>query len=103
MRLFIEGTWHYVVIDDQLPCGVGGSLRFGSCRDPHSFWVPLLEKAYAKLFRSYEIIEGGQTSEALLDLTGEGAETLKVEEEMFQRLMVKSISKLALLFSYCSK
>ena len=87
MRLFVDGYWHFVVLDDQLPCGPEGFLRFARCRDPNSFWVPLLEKAFAKLYRSYTIIEGGNTAEALLTLTGEGAETIKVDEADFQRLM----------------
>jgi hypothetical protein len=86
VKLCIEGSWHYVVLDDQLPCGPGGGLMFGRCRDQDSFWVPLLEKAYAKLFRSFNIIEGGSTAEALLDLTGEGAETINLESEVYQRL-----------------
>ncbi len=33
------------MIDDYLPCNGAGNLVFGHCRDPDSFWVPLLEKA----------------------------------------------------------
>lgn len=33
-------------------------------------WVPLIEKAYAKLHQSYEAIEGGWVDSALVDLTG---------------------------------
>ncbi len=40
-------------------------------------WVPLLEKAYAKVFKSYEAIEGGLTNAALADLTGGISQTLR--------------------------
>jgi len=36
----------------------------------------LLEKAYAKAYGSYEIIEGGNPAEALRDLTGAPFENL---------------------------
>jgi calpain-5 len=87
VSLFVEGKWQYVVLDEYLPVGAGGSLCYGSCRDPDSFWVPLLEKAQAKLFGSYSALDGGQTAEALLDLTGEGAETIEVDPIQFGRLM----------------
>ena len=40
-------------------------------------WVPLLEKAYAKVFKSYEAIEGGLTNAALADLTGGISQTVR--------------------------
>ncbi len=87
VSLFVEGKWQFIVLDEFLPVGAGGALRFGSCRDADSFWVPLLEKAHAKLFASYSVLDGGQTAEALLDLTGEGTETIEVEQEHFGRLL----------------
>ncbi len=34
-------------IDDLLPVK-DGELQFGRCEDETEFWVPLIEKAYAK-------------------------------------------------------
>jgi hypothetical protein len=38
------------------------------------YWIPLIEKAYAKLHGCYEAIHGGSISQALVDLTGGIAE-----------------------------
>ncbi|KAK5077010.1 hypothetical protein LTR64_005511 [Lithohypha guttulata] len=46
------------------------SLYFASCREENETWVPLLEKALAKAHGSYAALSGGQTGEAIEDLTG---------------------------------
>lgn len=46
------------------------SLYFASCRNENETWVPILEKALAKAHGSYESLHGGQTGEAIEDLTG---------------------------------
>lgn len=46
------------------------SLYFAQCRDQNETWVSLLEKAYAKAHGDYASIFGGQTGEAIEDLTG---------------------------------
>ncbi|KAI9805931.1 MAG: hypothetical protein M1825_000545 [Sarcosagium campestre] len=47
-----------------------GALYFAQCRDENETWLPLLEKAYAKVHGDYSAIEGGYVGEALEDLTG---------------------------------
>ncbi|CAJ1072111.1 calpain-10 [Xyrichtys novacula] len=68
-----RGYWTDVTIDDRLPC-INSTLCFSRCHSPSTFWVALLEKAYAKLHGSYERLWAGQVSEALVDLTGGLAE-----------------------------
>lgn len=46
------------------------SLYFAQCRNENETWVPLLEKALAKAHGSYAALSGGQTGEAIEDLTG---------------------------------
>ena len=41
------GRWQPVYVDDRLPC-VDGQLIYGHSEEPREFWVPLIEKAYAK-------------------------------------------------------
>lgn len=46
------------------------ALYFAKCADPNEIWLPLLEKAYAKVHGDYEAIEGGISGEAVEDMTG---------------------------------
>ncbi|XP_035690519.1 calpain-10-like [Branchiostoma floridae] len=63
------GKWTEVTVDDRLPCR-DGRLVYSRCANRCHFWLPLLEKAYAKLHGCYEAIVAGQVCDALVDLTG---------------------------------
>ncbi|RMZ95081.1 calpain-3 isoform X2 [Brachionus plicatilis] len=70
-RFWIYGTWKDVVIDDYLPVGPDNKLIFCKNRDvKNEFWCALLEKAYAKVCGCYEALEGGFTTDALIDMSG---------------------------------
>jgi hypothetical protein len=79
VRLYRFGYWRNVYIDDRLPMR-DGALCYGHCMSPNEFWVPLVEKALAKLHGSYEAIEGGMPIEAMVDLTGGLAERYELRD-----------------------
>ena len=75
-RFFKNFKWRYVLIDDRLPCfsvyhqNQTKKLIFAHCRQDNEFWVPLIEKAYAKIHGSYCAIESGCIDDGLVDMTG---------------------------------
>ncbi|GLG94827.1 AGAP012069-PA-like protein [Gryllus bimaculatus] len=47
-RFWRLGHWETVRIDDRLPVDGSGQLLYARAAHPDEFWVPLLEKAFAK-------------------------------------------------------
>ncbi|XP_067009156.2 calpain-2 catalytic subunit isoform X2 [Anabrus simplex] len=79
-RFWRMGTWVTVDIDDRLPVDENGDLYYATCRDPNEFWLPLLEKAFAKFHGNYNNIDGGQLSESFISMTGYISETIETDE-----------------------
>ncbi|KAL6060627.1 putative cytoskeleton-associated protein CAP5.5 [Balamuthia mandrillaris] len=78
-RFYKNGEWITVTVDDRIPVMKGTNRPyFGSCKDENEFWVPLLEKAYAKLHGSYAAIVAGNIADGLTDLTGDASETIRI-------------------------
>lgn len=75
------GRWVEVFVDDRLPT-INNRLVYGhNVSQPNEFWVPLVEKAYAKLQGNYDNIGiGGHTTNALVDFTGGISESIDLRK-----------------------
>ena len=69
IRLFVQGVPTIIIVDDFLPCK-GKRLFFTHTQgSDNEIWVPLIEKAWAKLNGSYAMTIAGLPSEGLSSMT----------------------------------
>ena len=54
---------------------------FGKCKNENEIWVPLIEKAYAKLHTCYEALISGFIDDGLSELTGFVAEKVILHDK----------------------
>jgi Calpain family cysteine protease len=80
LRFYKGGEWVEVFIDDYIPCFPLGLPMFMHSTN-YEIWLPLLEKAYAKLLGGYEQLIKGSVSEALGYLTGFPTQQLTLRDE----------------------
>lgn len=95
VKLFHEGVFQYVLVDDYIPCLEDGSLAFAKSEDANEIWAIILEKAFAKVFKSYEGLTSNDPSVALTYLTG-GAVDSKVldsNDNLWERMKEFSTKK----------
>ncbi|KAG0248320.1 hypothetical protein BG011_000210 [Mortierella polycephala] len=103
---FKDGDWVSTVVDDQLFYKINETTRrktlvFGSCNEERESWLPLIEKAYAKIHGDYEILENGLTSEGIEDLTGGTSSILFtsdiLDKDRFWEEEMKMVNKVTLM------
>eukprot|EP00826_Nyctotherus_ovalis_P009208 TRINITY_DN12426_c0_g1_i1.p1 TRINITY_DN12426_c0_g1~~TRINITY_DN12426_c0_g1_i1.p1 ORF type:complete len:623 (+),score=182.50 TRINITY_DN12426_c0_g1_i1:23-1870(+) len=89
-----DGSKDYVIVDPVFPVNECNDWAFATSENEREIWPMIMEKAYAKLYGSYENIEEGKVSYALADLTGGVPEQLKISEisenfEEFKSLIMR--------------
>lgn len=80
LRLCKDGCWSVIQVDDHLPCNKDKMLVFSKGLRKQ-LWVPLIEKALAKLYGSYEAIESGFVLSGLSILTGYPCENIRLQND----------------------
>ena len=81
VRLCHNGLWKNVVVDDCFPCTQNGQLVFTQAKR-RQLYVPLIEKACAKVFGSYDALRSGTLMEGLQLLTGAACDYIDLQPSL---------------------
>jgi len=82
LRIFCNFTWIYVLVDERIPVDIKTKKPiFGRCRSLNEIWVPMIEKAYAKVYGCYENLISGYVDEGIQELTGFQPEKILIRDE----------------------
>jgi calpain-15 len=78
VRICHNGLWKTVIVDDCFPCTNQKILVFSQAKH-RQLYVPLIEKACAKLFGSYASLTSGSMLESLQLLTGAPCDRINLQ------------------------
>eukprot|EP00842_Homolaphlyctis_polyrhiza_P005893 jgi/Hompol1/6304/HPOL_004929-RA len=89
-RFYKFGSWTEVVVDDYLPCTAEGEWICSLSGDRREVWVPLLEKACAKLNGSYQALKTLEPSTCVFpDFTE--VQELRIRTGLFQKKSIQVV------------
>ncbi|CBZ42128.1 Calpain catalytic domain-containing protein [Caenorhabditis elegans] len=70
IKLCVEGKWEVIIVDDFFPCYSKTNSIAMAVGRRNQLWVPLIEKAMAKVLGSYSKLHGASLAQGLSMLTG---------------------------------
>ena len=78
-QFFMNGEWKEVTVDTKFPSHQKGEYSLTQSKNQKGpFWVSLFEKAYAKMFGSYRVLNNTLLKDFLVDFTGGWSKMIKV-------------------------
>ena len=82
----------FITVDDYFPCSQNGThsyVRVSSGNtNTKEIWPMLIEKAYAKMYGSYQNISGGYVDAALADLTNGAPDRYSLQDQEVKEMII---------------
>jgi len=80
---FVNGEWKNVTIDTRLPFHQTEDMSLSTANsNKNSIWLGLFAKAYAKLFKTYDVLNYGSIKNTLVELTGGISKKIEIREKL---------------------
>ena len=81
VRLYKNSQWEAIILDDTMPLLEDNTCALTHSKGDSELWAFVLEKAYAKYYKSYSLLENGYCHHALEAFTGCYSEELFILQE----------------------